>query len=36
MRYVLSREAQAAVLTEGGGYLPILAPDATKELEKLK
>ncbi len=36
MRYILSRDAQAAVLSEGGGYLPILAPEAKKELEKLK
>ena len=36
MRYVLSREAQEAVLKDGGGYLPILAPEAAKEMEKLK
>jgi phosphate transport system substrate-binding protein len=36
VRYILSHEAQEAVLRDGGGYLPILAPAATKELEKLK
>ena len=36
MRYVLSRDAQQAVLDKGGGYLPILAPEAAKELEKLR
>ena len=36
MRYILSRDAQQAVLDKGGGYLPILAPDAAKELKKLE
>ena len=36
MRYVLSRDAQQAVLDKGGGYLPILAPEAAKELKKLE
>jgi phosphate transport system substrate-binding protein len=36
VRYILSRDAQQAVLREGGGYLPILAPDATRELKKLE
>ncbi|MDD3180501.1 MAG: hypothetical protein PHQ04_09140 [Opitutaceae bacterium] len=35
LRYVLSREAQDAILREGQGYLPILAPFAEKELKKL-
>jgi phosphate transport system substrate-binding protein len=36
VRYILSRDAQQAVLREGGGYLPILAPDAARELKKLE
>ena len=36
VRYILSRDAQQAVLREGGGYLPILAPDATRELKKVE
>lgn len=36
VRYILSREAQQAVLREGGGYLPILAPEAARELKKLE
>ena len=36
MRYVLSRDAQRAVLEKGGGYLPILAPEAVRELKKLE
>ena len=36
LRYVLSREGQRLVLSEGGGYLPMLAPFATRELEKLE
>jgi phosphate transport system substrate-binding protein len=36
LRYVLSREGQALVAREGRGYLPILAPFAARELEKLK
>jgi phosphate transport system substrate-binding protein len=36
LRYVLSREGQQAVLSEGRGYLPMLAPLATAELEKLE
>ena len=36
IRYILSRDAQAAVLREGGGYLPILAPAAAHELDKLE
>jgi phosphate transport system substrate-binding protein len=35
LRYVLSRQGQQAVLREGGGYLPLLAPAAARELEKL-
>jgi phosphate transport system substrate-binding protein len=35
LRYILSREGQEAVLREGGGYLPMLAPFAVKELRKL-
>jgi phosphate transport system substrate-binding protein len=35
LRYVLSRQGQQAVLREGRGYLPILAPAAARELEKL-
>jgi phosphate transport system substrate-binding protein len=36
VHYILSRDAQQAVLREGGGYLPILAPDAARELKKLE
>ena len=36
LRYVLSREGQQAVLSEGRGYLPMLAPLAVSELEKLE
>ena len=36
VRYVLSRDAQEAVLREGGGYLPMLAPFAAHELRKLE
>ena len=36
VRYILSREAQEAVLRDGGGYLPILAPEAARELKKLE
>jgi phosphate transport system substrate-binding protein len=36
LRYVLSREGQQAVLTDGHGYLPVLAPFANHELEKLE
>jgi phosphate transport system substrate-binding protein len=35
LRYVLSRQGQEAVLREGGGYLPLLAPAADRELGKL-
>jgi phosphate transport system substrate-binding protein len=35
IRYILSREAQEAVLHHGGGYLPVLAPFAERELRKL-
>ena len=35
LRYVLSRQGQQAVLPDGRGYLPILAPAAARELEKL-
>ena len=35
LRYVLSREGQAVVAEHGGGYLPILAPFAVRELRKL-
>jgi phosphate transport system substrate-binding protein len=36
LRYVLSREGQEAVIREGHGYLPMLAPFATEELKKLE
>jgi len=36
LRYILSYDAQEAVLRTGGGYLPILAPEAVKELKKLE
>lgn len=35
LRYVLSRQGQQAVLRDGRGYLPILAPAAARELDKL-
>jgi phosphate transport system substrate-binding protein len=35
MRYVLAREGQLAVLSDGQGYLPILRPFARRELAKL-
>jgi len=36
LRYVLSRDAQQAVLRDGGGYLPMLASFADHELRKLQ
>jgi phosphate transport system substrate-binding protein len=36
LRYILSREGQQAVLQDGGGYLPMLAPFADNELRKLE
>lgn len=36
LRYVLSHEGQEAVLREGRGYLPMLAPFAQKEMKKLE
>ena len=36
LRYVLSREGQEAVVREGRGYLPMLAPFAGIELSKLE
>jgi phosphate transport system substrate-binding protein len=36
LRYILSYDAQEAVLREGGGYLPILAPEAARELKRLE
>jgi phosphate transport system substrate-binding protein len=36
LRYVLSRQGQQAVLRYGRGYLPILAPSAARQLEKLQ
>lgn len=35
LRYILSREGQQTVLSDGGGYLPVLAPEAARQLEKL-
>src|SRR6185312_6804246 len=35
LRYVLSCQGQQDVLRDGGGYLPLLAPAAARELEKL-
>lgn len=35
LRYVLSREGQKTVLSDGGGYLPMLAPQAAAQLRKL-
>lgn len=35
LRYVLSRQGQEAVLRDGRGYLPVLAPAAARELQKL-
>ncbi len=36
LRYILSREGQEAVLRDGGGYLPMPAPLAAGELQKLE
>lgn len=36
IRFILSREGQQAVLRDGGGYLPVLAPVADRELNKLE
>lgn len=36
LRYILSRDAQLAVLRDGGGYLPMLAPFAAAEEGKLQ
>jgi phosphate transport system substrate-binding protein len=36
LRYVLSHEGQEAVLRDGRGYLPLLAPIAQQELVKLE
>ena len=36
LSYVLSREGQRAVIRDGHGYLPMLAPFATEELQKLE
>jgi phosphate transport system substrate-binding protein len=36
LSYVLSREGQQAVIREGRGYLPMLAPFANEELKKLE
>ncbi|MDB5737331.1 MAG: hypothetical protein JWO65_999 [Sphingomonas bacterium] len=36
LRYVLSREGQATVLSDGGGYLPVLAPQAAEQLKTLE
>jgi len=35
LRYVLSRQGQQAVIRDGHGYLPMLAPFANAELQKL-
>ena len=35
LRYVLSRQGQQAVTRYGRGYLPILAPAAARQLDKL-
>jgi len=35
LRYVLSRAGQRAVLAQGRGYLPVLAPSAARQLKKL-
>ncbi len=35
LRYVLSRDGQRAVSARGGGYLPMLAPFAADQLQKL-
>ena len=35
LRYVLSRQGQQAVIRQGRGYLPMLAPFANQELQKL-
>jgi phosphate transport system substrate-binding protein len=36
IRYIMSRDAQQAVLRDGGGYLPVLAPQAAQELKHLE
>jgi len=36
VRFILSREGQRMVEAQGGGYLPVLAPFARKELHKLE
>ncbi len=36
VRYILSHDGQQAVLDDGGGYLPILAPEAARQLKKLE
>jgi len=36
LHYILSAEGQQAVLREGQGYLPMLAPFARRELQKLE
>jgi phosphate transport system substrate-binding protein len=36
LRYVLSRQGQEAVLAKGHGYLPMLAPFAARQLNKLR
>ena len=36
VRYMLSREGQQAVLQGGGGYLPVLAPEAARQLQELE
>jgi phosphate transport system substrate-binding protein len=36
VRYILSRDGQEAVVRDGGGYLPVLAPVAETELKKLE
>jgi phosphate transport system substrate-binding protein len=36
LRYILSREGQDAVVREGGGYLPLIAPFADHERAKLE
>ena len=36
IRYILSRDAQQAVLRVGGGYLPVLSAEATRQLRILE
>jgi phosphate transport system substrate-binding protein len=36
LHYILSREGQEAVLREGGGYLPMMAPFADTQRQKLE